>query len=105
MQSGSLQAVDAGGKRRQVTVPLARLLRASFRADAPQNVLVTGLAGDGTRKTLVYDLESNQTREVRSNLPVYKSSIVGRQLIVSQAPGDGIEPYRLVSTGYTLADA
>jgi hypothetical protein len=105
MQSGALQVVDGSAKPRQIKVPLSRVLRASFRADAPQTILATGIAADGTRKTYVYNLGSNKAQQVNSNLPVYKSSIVGQQLIVSQASGDGVEPYRLVSTGYTLADA
>jgi hypothetical protein len=105
MRSGSLQAVDASGRSQPITVPLARVLRATFRADSPRSILVTGVAAGGDRKTLVHNLDSNKTQEVRSNVPVYKSSIAGQQLIVSQASGDGIEPYRLVSTGYTLAEA
>jgi hypothetical protein len=105
MQAGTLQVVDAGGARRQITVPLAPVRRATFRADAPQTILITGTAADGSRKTLMFDLESNKMQEVRSNVPVYKSSIAGQQMVVSRASGDGIEPYELVVTGYTLTRA
>lgn len=105
MRSGPLEIVDnASGQRRQIAVPLVRVLRASFRADAPNSLIITGVAADGTRKTLVYGLASDKTQEVHASVPVYKSTIVGPRLIVSQSSGSGIEPYQLVSTGYTLAD-
>lgn len=81
---------------------LGRLARISFMAENPGNLLLTGIDTPTGAKTLVYGLRTGVVHEIQAGVPVYKSSIFGKQLVMAQSTGPGIEPYRLVTGPYTL---
>lgn len=77
-----LKLVERSTNRRYlVSVPLAAVYRATFRADQPDSLLVTGASAEGLELTLLHRIDLGQTMEVRAAGPVYKSSIVGRKIV------------------------
>ena len=70
------------------------LNRLTFRADAPHQILATGLTTNMTFKTYLIDLELGVFREVMvDGKSVYKSSICGNR--IAYTVGDGDEDRRI----------
>jgi hypothetical protein len=88
--------------RRTFDLPKAVITRLSYRADAPDTLIVTGqsidLVGAGAIFTLTYDLGSGSEAEVRSGgASVYKCTILGDRLIHAVQTGPGFEDRSLVA--------
>lgn len=92
-------------KQTILTCSLQRILRVSYRAETPDILLITGVGDDQAPKTLHYNPTNKVVDDIRSSVPVYKSSIVGDQLVVAVRSGTAVEPYQLMSSSYSLGES
>jgi hypothetical protein len=90
------------GRHYRLSVPVDHLYRATFRADDPSTLLLTGLQKNGEPCTLLFNTTSRETFQVSSDVPVYKSTLWGDRLITAVKEADGFEDRRLVSGTYSL---
>lgn len=105
-QPGGFSLTDRNtGKRRVFACSLPRILRITFLSDDDETLLITGIASDASPKTLRFSVATAKVQEVRSEIPVYKSSIAGKQLIVAHRTEPAREAYRLAASQYSLIDS
>lgn len=90
------------GKQFRLTVPFERLYRATFRADDPESLILTGLDCSGQPVTLQFHLEDGTSFQVLSQGPVYKSTLWEDRLIVAVKEDAGFEDRQLKEGSYQL---
>ena len=94
----------------RMSTPFLRLLRASYRHDAPEQILATGLLATREAVTLLFDTKRGTTQEVRADGPLYKPSIYGDTAYYARRLDSSVDayyiwrgPYSLKPTGLALA--
>lgn len=92
----------SSGREQVLQCPLAQLYRVAFRADRPEQVLLTGSDEDGQRRTLLYDLATQATYEVHSPEPVYKAGLCGGRIVFAERLGRDFEDRQLRQGTYQL---
>jgi hypothetical protein len=75
---------------------LPKLLRATYRADHLDSLIVTGLDQSRQPQSLLVRLDTKEISEIRTTGPVYKCSIYGTELIHAEQTGRGFEERRLM---------
>jgi len=83
------------GEEQVLTVPLAGIYRATFRADAPQQLLITGRGPEGHHLTVLYDLECDRIEEVQADGPVYKATVYGDRVVFARRGNEDFDDRQL----------
>ncbi len=95
-QGRSLVLLDRASKRQiRLTPTLERILRATFDPEAPHRILMTGINDWADRVTLLYDLKTERTEELRAEGSVYKSCLSGSEVIFANRESQDEEDYEL----------
>jgi hypothetical protein len=89
-------------EQRILECPLAHVYRVAFRADQPEQLLLTGEDQDGQPRTLLYDLATDETFEVTTPEPVYKAGLCGDRIVFAQRLGGEFEDRQLRHGTYRL---
>lgn len=92
----------SSGKQFRLSVPFERLYRATFRADDPESLILTGLDRSGQPVTLQFHVKEGTTSQVVSQGPVYKSTLWEDRLIVAVKEDAGFEDRQLKEGSYQL---
>ena len=92
----------SSGKIFKLKFDFFRLTSATFLADQPSRLLITGLNKERDYHTILHDLADGSTSDVSVDGPVYKSSLYGDRLIFTQKR-DGFENRELCYGNYTLS--
>lgn len=91
-----LDLTDRGaGETFSLEFPFEQMLRASFRADDPQTLIVSGVDDSGRDATLVYRIDTGAALEIISPADAYKPSLYGDRLIFAKRRGETIESREL----------
>lgn len=102
----SLKLLDkTNGDRFLLTTSLIGISRATFDPDRPERILITGSGQDGVFRTLVFDIETNETLEFTGPAPMYKACLVGNRVIFSYRESEEIEDYQLCIAPLALAES
>lgn len=72
------------GSEKSVATPLVLINRASFRADDPNQIILTGFAASSSPQSFIYNVETGALSEITSDGPVYKPTLFGPQMIHAQ---------------------
>lgn len=93
------------GKITYLRPSLPRIARVTFRAEDADTLVITGFDAAGAAKTLLYSLPAKKTQDVQATIPAYKSSVFGTEMVTARRVEAGVEPYRLFSAPFTVADS
>jgi len=92
----SLSLIDKNkGNRFRVHTPFDALFRATYDPDRPMRLLITGLDEDDQYRTLLYDIDSNETLEIKGPAPTYKACLVGNRIVFAYRETEDVEDYQL----------
>jgi len=80
----------------------ARLHRMTYCADDPQRLILTGRGGDFQSLSLVHDLRTGTTHEIRLPEPVYKATLWRNRIVFSARVSDELEDFELRHGSYEL---
>jgi len=75
--------------------PFDALLRATCDPERPERFLVTGMDEDDQYRTLIYDIDTNETLEIKGPAPTYKACLVEDQIIFAHRETEDVEDYQL----------
>jgi len=92
----SLHLIDkTNGKRFRVNTSFDAIFRVTYDPDRQTRILVTGIDEHDQHRTLIYDIVSNETLEIKGPAPVYKACLVGNRIAFAHRESGGIEDYQL----------
>ena len=83
------------GNRFRVNTTFDTLFRATYDPDRPTRLLMTGRNDDEHYRTLLYDIDSNETLEIKGPAPAYKACLVGNRIVFAYRETEDIEDYQL----------
>jgi len=92
----SLSLTDRkNGGRFRVNVPFDAIFRATYDPDRPTRILVTGMDEYDVYRTLVYDMDADETLEIKGPAPTYKACLVGNRIVFAYRESEDVEDYQL----------
>jgi len=83
------------GNHFRINTSLDGTFRVTYDPDRPTRIIVTGMDEYDQYRTLVYDMESNETLEIKAPAPTYKACLVGNQIAFAYRESEEIEDYQL----------
>jgi len=92
----SLYLIDKqNGNRSRVNVPFDVLFRVTYDPDRPTRLLLTGKDEYDQYRTLVYDIDTQETLEIKGPAPTYKACLVGNRIVFAYRESADLEDYQL----------
>ena len=82
-------------KRFRVNTSFDVLCRATYDPEHPARFIVTGMDEDYLYRTLIHDVDTNETLEIKGPAPTYKACLVGNQIVFSYRETEDVEDYQL----------
>ena len=79
----------------RVDTSLFRIARAIYDPENPARLLITGPDETDAYCTLIFDVDSKETLEIRGPAPVYKCCLVGNRIVFSYRESEDLEDYQL----------
>ena len=95
----------ASGVLSTLQTGFGRIARATFVADDPSKLLITGIIEGGRHLTVLHELGSGATQVVMVDGDVYKSTLYRDQLVFTQKLEGFLESRELRTGNYTLASS
>jgi hypothetical protein len=83
------------GKRSRIVTSLDEISRAIYDPNAPGKLLITGADEWGEYCTLLFDIDTQEVKEIRGPAPSYKACLVGNRIVFSYRESDATEDYQL----------
>ena len=80
--------------RYRLTTSMQRIARVTFDPRQPSRLLVTGIR-DERYKTIVYDIDTQETSEITGPAPAYKACLVGNRVVFSYRESTELEDFQL----------
>lgn len=94
----SRQAGDA----QKLSVPFVNILRLSFCAEQPEQIIISGVDHNAQIQTLIYQAGTGETFELDGASEVYKPTIFGNRILFAKRLKGGFEDRELWQDTYKL---
>jgi len=92
----SVYLVDKNdGNRFLVNTSFDAIFRATYDPDHLAKILVTGMDEYDQYRTLLHDIDTNETLEIKGPAPTYKACLVGDRIVFAYRESEDVEDYQL----------